>query len=178
MEKDLNLNPQKKTKYNFDFHTTDFDIDNPYWLISVYNENVRDITIELPVENYIFTDKECLIKYAPNGICFEVGKDSDPITVQKTISIMESIIKSTNMPLGLSQNKDSYPNLFLIYKLLRKEKYIEFNEKMSEFKKITSDDFIGVCQNWTKEFASEVCYPLRLKEKKFIRIAKKIIIDE
>lgn len=168
----------KKTKYNFDFHTTSFKINWPYWVISIYNYTVNDIISNLWITNNVFTDKECLIKCCPNGIWFEVWYEKDPNTILNALKIMEDILVYFDIiPIKNNYIKEDI-NIFLIYRLINKSEFIKINNGIIDFKKVNKWESIWIKTDWKEVLAEEVFYPIWVEDETFIRMAKKIKIEE
>ena len=167
-----------KTKYNFDFHTTNFNVSKPYWLIASYNEVTQDILSHIWIKDSVFTDKECLIKYATNGIGLEIGNDNDAETITKALGIMERILEHFWIVEGRGVGTTTETNLFLIYKIITKKDFIEINKNITDFSYIRKWDIIGTLKDWKKSIAKENFYAIRVEDKEFIRMAKKIKIED
>lgn len=168
----------RKTAYNFDFHTTSFEINGPYWVISTYKDTIKEILSGLWMINNVFTADECLVKHAPNGIAFEVWYEKDPKTITDTVTIMNNILEQ----FGIIEKKDKSIhkeiNIYLIYKLIDKLKFLTFDKELIDFRQIQIWDKLWIWKDGQEILAEEKFIPIWVKDQKFIRMAKKIHIEE
>ena len=168
----------KKTLYNFDFHTTSFEVIAPYWVISTYNNTIKEILSCLWIVNNIFTDSECLIKDAPNWIWFEVWYDKNPDSITNTVTIMKNILEYFWIIEKKNQDISSEVNIFLIYKLINKLEFSIMDKDLIDFKQVYLWDKLWISLDWKQVLAEEKFFPIWVKDIKFIRMAKKIHIEE
>ncbi len=168
----------KKTAYNFDFHTTNFPIKSSYWVISVYTDAIKEILSSIWVKNNVFTDKECLIKYCPNGIWFEAWNEKDPDTIANALKIMENILEHFEIIPRQETPTQEDINIFLIYKVLKKSEFTSINKDVVDFTRVNKWAIIGIQKDGKEFFAEEDFYPIWVDDTTFIRMAKKIHIEE
>lgn len=168
----------KKTSYNFDFHTTNFEVDSPYWVVSTYNITIKEILSCLWIVNNIFTDSECLIKDATNGIWFEVWYDKDPNSIKNTVNIMKNILEYFWIIEKKNEIINSDVNIFLIYKLIDKLKFLSIDKNLTDFKQVYIWDKLWISIDWKEFLAEEKFFPIWVQDPRFIRMAKKIHIEE
>lgn len=168
----------KKTLYNFDFHTTNFEIIAPYWVVSTYSATIKEILSCLWIVNNIFTDSECLIKDAPNGIWFEIWYDKNPRSVTNTLIIMKNILEYFWIIEKKRKDIHSEINIFLIYKLIDKLNFLAIDNNLSDFKQVYIWDNLWISVDWKQILAEEKFFPIWVQDPRWIRMAKKIHIEE
>ncbi|EKE30253.1 MAG: succinylglutamate desuccinylase/aspartoacylase [uncultured bacterium (gcode 4)] len=167
-----------ESKYNFDFHTTDFHIEEPYSIISIYNDEVRAIIEWIWISNAVFSDKDSLIKYATNWIWFEVWAEGEESTVKNAFDLMLKILGHFWIITNIVPPIKHDLSIFLIYQVIKKNLLSELDKNINDFKLIRKWDLIWISAESEKIIAPENFYPIWINEWSYIRMAKKIYIEE
>lgn len=165
----------KNTPFNFDFHSTTFAV-KTYGIISTYSEETRGIINYLDIPNYVFTDNNCLIKFASNGIGFEMGDDREKKTVFETFKLMKKILAYFNIiPTEKIKKITLERKVFLIYNALNK-KDIRPLKNLRDFILVKRGQTIGLSPTNKKIIATDSFYPVWTNHPNIINMAKNIII--
>lgn len=167
----------KNTPFNFDFHSTTFPV-KPYGLVSTYSKETKGIINHLDLANYVFTDNNCLIKFATNGMGFEMGNDQQKQTVLRTFQLMKKILEYFNILPGEQIKKTaSVAKIFLIYNALNK-KEIKPLKNLRDFMPVKRGQVIGFSPTHEKVLATNGFYPVWTNHPHIINMAKEIIITD
>jgi len=167
-----------QVEYNFDFHTTSFPV-KPYGLFSTYSLEIKRLLPRLGLSNYIFSDNDCLIKFAKNGIGFEMGCESQNKTNIETYKLMRRILERFGViPNSVNKMNISKVNLLLIYGALYKKTFLFLNKNIKDFDLIKCGTYVGTSKLRHKIFAKNNFYPIWAHNSRLINLARKIVIKD
>ena len=167
----------QNTFHNYDFHSTTFKI-KPYGIISAYSKHVKKAIRYIGVDNYIVIDLRCLIRFAQNGLAFEMGKDTDEKTVHDTLRLMKRILNYHMVLLSKKKKKSSKANLFQIYGALNKRDYRSLRKCIQDFKRIKEGEVIGISSSGEIVRSQIDFYPMWRDHPDLVNIARKIEIKD
>jgi len=164
-----------KTVYNFDFHSSPVEI-IPYGIVSVYNPAVEKAMRMTGIKNYVFDNNESLIKFARNGIAFEVGLEGAMKSAQETFRIMKHILVQFGAIEGEKNKPDGNVRIFLIYHFIQKDGLALADTGIKDFEYIGPGTILGKKRDGQLLIADEGFYPVLSNGPERILKAKEILI--
>lgn len=166
-----------KTEFNFDFHSTVTAI-KPYGIISIYSKKLHRVMRATGIKQYLFDNSESLIKFAPNAIAFEVGREGELQSTANAFAIMKNILIYFNVIDDKIKFKQYMPDIYLIYNFILRSKILSVSKKLADFRYVKKGEIIGYMKNKEPITAREGFYPILVNDTIAIKKAKKIIIKE
>ena len=167
----------QNTPYNYDFHSTAFDAE-PYGVISVYNAHIKKVIRRTGVNNYVVTDLRCLVRFAQNGLAFEMGNDARPQTARNTFGLMKRILAYHGVISEQAKKTPSTVRLFQVYGALNKKDYRSMEKSIQDFKRVKEDDKLGVSLDGETVKSQIDFYPMWRNHPDMINVARRIEIKD